>query len=85
MQALVELFRVDRYAGLDIIAAGCGLAGMYLLGSRNRAGFLLCTLASAFGIGFAALAGSLPLLVMNAILLFVNLWGFLSWGRVRTA
>ncbi len=85
MQALGELLRFDRFLGFDLLAAGCGLAGMVLLGSRNRAGFLLCTLASAFGIVFAALAPSLPLLVMNTILLFVNLWGFLNWGRVQVA
>jgi hypothetical protein len=85
MQGLIELLRFDRYLGFDLVAAGCGLAGMYLLGSRSRAGFLLCALASAFGIGFAALAGSLPLLLMNTILSFVNIWGFLNWGRARVA
>jgi hypothetical protein len=73
------LLQLDRYFGFDLVSAGCGLAGLYLLGNRNRYGFLLCLAASAFGIVFAALAQSLPLILLHAILLFVNLRGFFRW------
>jgi hypothetical protein len=76
--------QLDRYLGFDLVSAGCGLAGLYLLGNRNRYGFLFCLVASAFGIVFAALAQSAPLLLLHVILLFVNLRGFLKW-QVRLA
>jgi hypothetical protein len=78
------LLQFDRYVGFDIVSAACGLAGLYLLGNRNRFGFLLCMTASAFGIVFGALAQSLPLLLLHAILLFVNLRGFQKW-QLRVA
>ena len=73
------LLQLDRYFGFDLVSAGCGLAGLYLLGNKNRYGFLLCLVASAFGIVFAALALSLPLMLLHVILLFVNLRGFFRW------
>jgi hypothetical protein len=76
---LQGLLQLDRYLGFDLVSAACGLAGMYLLGSRNRNGFLLCMAASAFGIVFGALAQSAPLLLLHVILLFVNLRGFRQW------
>jgi hypothetical protein len=76
---LQGILQLDRYLGFDLVSAGCGLAGLYLLGNRNRYGFLLCFVASAFGIVFGALAQSVPLLLLHVILLFVNLRGFLRW------
>jgi hypothetical protein len=76
---LQGLLQLDRYLGFDLVSAACGLAGMYLLGNRNRKGFLLCIAASAFGIVFGALAQSLPLLLLHVILLAVNLRGFQKW------
>ena len=38
---LQGLLQLDRYLGFDLVSAGCGLAGLYLLGNRNRYGFLL--------------------------------------------
>jgi nicotinamide riboside transporter PnuC len=73
------LLQLDRYLGFDLVSAAAGLAGLYLLGNRNRYGFLLCLVASAFGIAFAALALSAPLLLLHVILLFVNLRGFFKW------
>jgi hypothetical protein len=81
---LQGLLQIDRYMGFDLVSAACGLAGLYLLGNRNRYGFLLCMAASAFGIVFGALAQSLPLLLLHVTLLFVNLRGFQKW-QVRIA
>ena len=81
---LQGLLQLDRYLGFDLVSAACGLAGLYLLGNRNRYGFLLCMAASAFGIVFGALAQSLPLLLLHVILLVVNLRGFRKW-QVRLA
>jgi hypothetical protein len=78
------LLQLDRYLGFDLVSAGFGLAGLFLLGNRNRYGFLLCLVASAFGIVFGALAQSAPLLLLHVILLFVNLRGFLK-GQIRLA
>ena len=38
---LQGLLQLDRYLGFDLVSAACGLAGLYLLGSKNRYGFLL--------------------------------------------
>jgi hypothetical protein len=81
---LQGLLQLDRYLGFDLASAACGLAGLYLLGNRNRYGFLLCVAASAFGIVFGALAQSLPLLLLHVTLLGVNLRGFQKW-QVRPA
>jgi hypothetical protein len=76
---LQGILQLDRYLGFDLVSAACGLAGLYLLGNRNRYGFLLCFVASAFGIVFGALALSVPLVLLHVTLLFVNLRGFLRW------
>ena len=76
------LLQLDRYLGFDLVSAACGLAGLYLLGNRNRYGFLLCMAASSLGIVFGALAQSLPLLLLHVILLFVNLRGSRGGGCV---
>jgi hypothetical protein len=76
---LQGLLQLDRYLGFDLASAACGLAGLYLLGNRNRKGFILCIAASAFGIVFGALAQSLPLVLLHATLIVVNLRGYRRW------
>jgi hypothetical protein len=66
---------------LDYIAAATAVAGMYYLGDRNPVGFLLYSASSLSMIGFALIADSPPILIANAVALFVTLRGAWKWRR----
>jgi hypothetical protein len=67
------------YFGLDYIAAATAIGGMYLLGNRNRAGFVLYAFSSLAMIGVALLIASPPIFIANAIALAVTIRGFWNW------
>ena len=71
----------DQYYGIDYVAALCAIVGMFYIGNKNRAGFVLYMLATSFGIVFAILAKSPPLVVTNTIIFSMNLRNFLKWKK----
>ena len=77
---MADIF-ASNYYGFDYIAAVCAIIGMFFLGNKKRIGFILYMAATAAGIVFATLAKSLPFIIMNAIMFFMNLRGFLLWKK----
>lgn len=70
-----------NYYGTDYIAAICAIIGIFFIGNKNRFGFVLYMIATAFGIIFGYLAKTFPLMVMNSILFVMNLRAFLKWKK----
>jgi hypothetical protein len=70
-----------NYYGIDYLAAIFAIIDMFFLGNKKRSGFLLYMVAISFGIVFAILAKSPPLIVTNVIMFGMNLRGFIKWKR----
>ena len=71
-----------RYWGLDWLAMALSLLSVYLLGNKNRFGFLVFAAANSTWI-FLGLTWmtSLGIAVGNLVFLFMNIRGFVNWGR----
>ena len=71
-----------RYWGLDWLAMALSLFSVYLLGNKNRIGFLVFAAANSTWIflGLTWMA-SLGIAVGNTIFLFMNIRGFVNWTR----
>lgn len=70
-----------QYYGLDWLAMTCGLTGVYLLGSRNKFGFLLFMIASLSWIATGVMMQSIPVMCGSAIFFILHLRGFLNWSK----
>lgn len=44
-----------QFYGIDWLATACGLAGVYLIGNRNKLGFVVFMVASLSWIAFGAI------------------------------
>lgn len=71
-----------RYWGLDWLAMSLSLLSVYLLGNKNRVGFLVFAASNSTWI-FLGLTWmtSLGIAVGNTIFLFMNIRGFVKWTR----
>lgn len=72
---------VLQFYGIDWMATACGLLGVYLLGNKNKIGFILFMIASASWITFGVLTGSVAVIIGSSIFLMMHLRGFLMWNR----
>ena len=73
-----------RYWGLDWLAMALSLFSVYLLGNKNRVGFLVFAAANSTWI-FLGLTWmtSLGIAVGNTVFLFMNIRGFVNWKRTE--
>jgi len=71
---------MDLY-GIDWIATICGLAGVYLIGSKNRLGFLVMLVASTSWFMVGVLIGSLPLMLGSIVFFCLHVRGWRNWRR----
>ncbi len=71
-----------RYWGLDWLAMTLSLFSVYLLGNKNRVGFLVFAASNTTWI-FLGLTWmtSLGIAVGNTVFLFMNIRGFVNWGK----
>ena len=70
-----------QYYGIDWLATVCGLTGVYLLGNKNKIGFLVFMAASLSWVMFGVLTGSIPIVIGSSIFFFMHLRGFINWAR----
>ncbi|MEM9982286.1 MAG: PnuC protein [Bacteroidota bacterium] len=75
-----------KYYGLDWLGMGLSLLVVYLLGNKNKYGFLVFVTANAIWIflGFV-LMSSLGIAVGNLVFLVMNLRGFFAWNKKQKA
>lgn len=71
----------SQFYGIDWLATVCGLLGVYLLGNRNKGGFVLFMLASMSWITFGIMTGSVAVVTGSTIFLLLHLRGFVKWTR----
>jgi hypothetical protein len=70
-----------QYYGIDWFATACGLTAVFLLGSKNKLGFLVFMMASASWVTFGLIVGSWAVITGSTIFFFMHLRGFLKWRR----
>lgn len=72
-----------QYYGIDWLATVCGLTGVYLLGNKNKFGFLAFMLASLSWITFGILTNSVAVIIGSSIFFLMHLRGWLSWRKAE--
>ncbi len=70
-----------QFYGIDWLATICGLLGVYLLGNKNKVGFIVFMMASTSWIIFGVITGSLAVIIGSSIFFMMHLRGFLMWTR----
>jgi hypothetical protein len=69
-----------KYYGLDWLAMALSLLAVYLLGNKNRIGFVSFVTANTLWVYLGiALIGSYGIAVGNFVFLIMNVRGFLKW------
>lgn len=71
-----------KYYALDWLAMGLSLLAVYLLGNKNKLGFVSFILANMLWtiLGFT-LINSLGIAIGNLVFLVMNIRGFMSWNK----
>lgn len=70
---------------LDWIALGTSFLAVYLLGSKNRWGFLSFMVSNVLWISVGTMANSLGILVGNLAFFGMNARGFWKWKAPKAA
>ena len=70
-----------QYYGIDWLATAAGLSGVYLLGNRNRIGFLVMMVASLSWMTVGFLINSVALILGSIVFFSPHVRGFLAWRR----
>jgi len=70
-----------QYFGIDWLATVCGLTGVYLLGSRNRHGFLLLMVASLSWLTVGVMIQSLALIIGSVVFFAMHVRGWINWRK----
>ncbi len=76
-----EFMQLLQYYGIDWLATILGLTGVYLLGNKNKIGFIVFMAASASWVTFGALIGSVPVIIGSSIFFLMHLRGFINWTK----
>jgi hypothetical protein len=70
---------IFKYYGLDWIAMALSLFAVYLLGNRNKWGFISFIISNAIWVYVGYLTDSFAIAVGNAVFLIMNSRGWLKW------
>jgi nicotinamide riboside transporter PnuC len=71
---------MDFY-GVDWLATVCGLTGVYLIGSKNKYGFLIMMMASLSWMTVGFMIGSLALIIGSGFFFGLHVRGWMKWRR----
>jgi nicotinamide riboside transporter PnuC len=74
----MEIF---KFYGLDWIAMALSLLAAYLLGNRNKWGFVSFIISNAIWVFVGYLTGSYAIAIGNFIFLLMNWRGWFRWKR----
>ena len=67
--------------GIDWLATVCGLTGVYLIGNKNRYGFLIMMVASLSWMTVGFIIGSLALMAGSTVFFGLHVRGWMKWRR----
>ncbi len=70
-----------QYYGVDWVATVCGLTGVYLIGSKNRFGFLVMMAASTSWFAVGVIIASVPLMLGSVVFFCLHVRGWINWRR----
>lgn len=70
-----------RFYGIDWIAMTLSLYAVYLLGNRNKWGFVSFIISNALWVYVGYLTGSYAIAIGNFVFLLMNSRGYLKWVR----
>jgi nicotinamide riboside transporter PnuC len=70
-----------QFYGIDWLATVCGLTGVYLLGNKNKYGFLVFMMASLSWIAVGVFVGSFAIIIGSSIFFCMHLRGWFNWSR----
>ena len=70
-----------QFYGIDWLATVCGLTGVYLIGNKNRYGFLIMMVASLSWMTVGFIIGSLALIAGSAVFFALHVRGWMKWRR----
>lgn len=73
--------QVLQFYGIDWLATILGLTGVYLIGNKNKIGFIIFMGASLSWVLFGVLTGSIPVIIGSSIFFMMHLRGLLKWNR----
>jgi hypothetical protein len=73
--------QVLQFYGVDWLATILGLTGVYLLGNKNKVGFIIFMGASLSWVTFGVMTGSFPVIIGSSIFFIMHLRGFVHWSR----
>ena len=74
-----------QFYGIDWLATVLGLTGVYLLGNKNKIGFIVFMGASLSWVTFGVMTRSVPVVIGSSIFFIMHLRGFLSWSKEAKA
>ncbi len=74
-----------QYFGIDWIATVAGLTGVYLIGSKNKYGFLIMMIASLSWLTVGFMINSLALILGSAVFFSLHVRGWIKWKREARA
>jgi len=74
-----------QFYGIDWVATVAGLTGVYLIGNKNKFGFLIMMIASLSWMAVGFLIGSLALILGSAVFFSLHLRGWIKWRREARA
>lgn len=83
----MEFFLSDatfNYYGVDWLAMVSTFISLYLLGKKNRHGFLFGLLANFSWMTFGVMAQSLANVVANILFTGLNIRGYYNWGKTKS-
>jgi len=72
---------ISKYYGIDLLAMTITFIGIYILGNKNRYGFLIAISANIIWIIFGVLAETLGVIFANIALSILYLRGYIKWGK----
>ena len=71
---------IFEYYGLDWLGMILSVIAIYFLGNKKRQGFLLMMAGNVAWIGFGYVVDSPATIIMNALFIGMNTWGFNKWS-----
>ena len=70
-----------QYFGIDWLATVSGLTGVYLIGSKNRYGFLIMMVASLSWLTVGFMIQSFALIIGSACFFGLHVRGWINWRK----
>ena len=74
---------ITQYYGVDWIAMIMTFLSLYLLGKKNKYGFIFGLLANASWLTFGILVQSTANVLANVIFVFLNIKGYQHWKQTK--